>query len=158
MGMDQRPEDGPISVVFKFEMHCENCVQKVRRKVEKFKGVEAVASDISASKLTVIGKVNPFELRDKLESKMHKNVELVVAEQEKESAKAEQSSEKETSDKKNVAAAASGQDAGKAAAEAAVAATLEAIRREYYSRWYSNYRLGPSPSFREENPNDCSIM
>ncbi|XP_020593744.1 heavy metal-associated isoprenylated plant protein 3-like isoform X2 [Phalaenopsis equestris] len=137
-------------------MHCEDCVQKVRRKVKKFKGVEAVSSDISASKLTVIGKVNPFELRGKLESKMHTKVELVVAEKkEKES---EQSSEKEKSDKKNVAAAASGQDGVKAAAEAAVTATLEAIRREYYSRWYSNYQLCPPLSFREENPNDCSIM
>lgn len=70
-------EDGPITVVFKIEMHCDCCAQKVRRSVKGLKGVEAVASDISANKLTVIGKVNPIQLRGLVEIKTHKNVELV---------------------------------------------------------------------------------
>lgn len=32
-------EDGPITAVFKVEMHCEGCAQKVRRSVKGFKGI-----------------------------------------------------------------------------------------------------------------------
>lgn len=86
-------EDGPITVVLKVEMHCEGCAQKVRRSVKGFKGVEAVASDVSGNKLTVIGKVDPIELRGHVESKTHKKVDLVspavAVKKEKESSKAE---------------------------------------------------------------------
>ncbi|KAK8944713.1 hypothetical protein KSP39_PZI008681 [Platanthera zijinensis] len=90
-------EDGPISVVLKIEMHCECCAQKVRRSVKGLKGVEAVASDISANKLTVIGKVNPIQLRGLVELKTHKNVELVspaVAGKKEENPKGEGKGEK----------------------------------------------------------------
>ncbi|XP_020593713.1 heavy metal-associated isoprenylated plant protein 3-like [Phalaenopsis equestris] len=86
-------EVGPITVVLKVEMHCKGCAQKVRRSVKGFKGVEGVASDVTGSKLTVIGKVDPVELRNHLESKMHKKVEIispaVAVKKEKESSKAD---------------------------------------------------------------------
>ncbi|KAI0500538.1 hypothetical protein KFK09_018752 [Dendrobium nobile] len=69
--------DGPIIVVLKVEMHCEDCAMQVRRSVKGLKGVEAAASDILESKLTVIGKVDPLELRGHVESKTHKKVELI---------------------------------------------------------------------------------
>ncbi|KAG0490070.1 hypothetical protein HPP92_006933 [Vanilla planifolia] len=72
-----KKEQGPISVVLKVEMHCEGCAQEVRRCVRGFKGVEAVATDLVAHKVTIIGKVNPVELRERLERRTHKNVELV---------------------------------------------------------------------------------
>lgn len=52
-----------------------------------------MSSDVSGSKLTVIGKIDPLELRGHVESKMHKKVELVspavTVKKEKEASKAE---------------------------------------------------------------------
>lgn len=41
------------------------------------KGVEKVTCDADSKKLTVIGKVDPVMLKEKVEQKTHKNVELV---------------------------------------------------------------------------------
>lgn len=40
-------------------------------------GVEDVKVDVGANKITVIGKVDPTKLRERLEEKTHKKVELV---------------------------------------------------------------------------------
>ncbi|PKA59201.1 Heavy metal-associated isoprenylated plant protein 26 [Apostasia shenzhenica] len=72
-----RKEDGPITVVLKIDMHCDGCAQKVRRSVKGFKGVEGVATDLGGNTLTVIGKVDPVDLRDRVEGKMHRKVDLV---------------------------------------------------------------------------------
>ena len=51
--------------------------EKIRRAVRQFDGVEDVEADMSANKLTVIGKVDPAKVREKLADKIKKNVELV---------------------------------------------------------------------------------
>ncbi|KAH0456736.1 hypothetical protein IEQ34_014643 [Dendrobium chrysotoxum] len=106
--------DGPIIVVLKVEMHCEGCAQKVRRSVKGLKvfaGVQAAASDILESKLTVIGKVNPLELRGHVESKTHKKVELIspaIAVKKEESSKAVKKEESTKAVKKEESSKAEG--------------------------------------------------
>ncbi|KAL5060037.1 hypothetical protein RYX36_031641 [Vicia faba] len=64
-------------VVLKLDLHCEGCVKKIKRALLRFDGVEDVKADTDGNKLTVIGKVDPNKVRDKLAEKIKKNVELV---------------------------------------------------------------------------------
>ncbi|KAF8403111.1 hypothetical protein HHK36_011205 [Tetracentron sinense] len=72
-----KKEDGPITVVLKIDMHCEGCAKKVKRHVYDYKGVESVKSDSNTNKLTVVGKVDPANLRETIEEKTKKKVELI---------------------------------------------------------------------------------
>lgn len=67
-------------------------------------GVEDVKADISNNKLTVIGKVDPTEVRDKLAEKTKKKVELVSPQPKKDAGagdkKPEEKSEKKADEKK----------------------------------------------------------
>ncbi|XP_009600294.1 heavy metal-associated isoprenylated plant protein 3-like [Nicotiana tomentosiformis] len=69
--------DGNLTVVLKSDFHCEGCVSKVVKAIRSFEGVEKVQCDADSNKLTVIGKVDPVMLREKVEQKTHKHVELV---------------------------------------------------------------------------------
>ncbi|RWR91587.1 heavy metal-associated isoprenylated plant protein 3 isoform X1 [Cinnamomum micranthum f. kanehirae] len=72
-----KKEDGPITVVLKVDMHCEGCAKKVKRAVKGFDGVQEVKGDSSNNKLTVVGKVDPEKIRERIEYKTKKNVVLV---------------------------------------------------------------------------------
>ncbi|XP_009770917.1 heavy metal-associated isoprenylated plant protein 3 [Nicotiana sylvestris] len=69
--------DGNLTVVLKSDFHCEGCVSKVVKAIRSFEGVEKVTCDADSKKLTVVGKVDPVMLREKVEQKTHKHVELV---------------------------------------------------------------------------------
>ncbi|MCD9646809.1 hypothetical protein HAX54_036992 [Datura stramonium] len=69
--------DGNLTVVLKSDFHCEGCITKVVKAIRSFEGVEKVMCDAESKKLTVIGKVDPVMLREKVEQKTHKHVELV---------------------------------------------------------------------------------
>ncbi|KAJ8543902.1 hypothetical protein K7X08_025520 [Anisodus acutangulus] len=73
----ENKNDGHLTVVLKSDFHCEGCVTKVVKAVRSFEGVEKVMCDTDSKKLTVIGKVDPVMLREKVEQKTHKHVELV---------------------------------------------------------------------------------
>ncbi|XP_010253988.1 PREDICTED: heavy metal-associated isoprenylated plant protein 3-like [Nelumbo nucifera] len=72
-----KKDDGSITVVLKVDMHCEGCAKKVKRSVKGFEGVEDVKGDSSNNKLTVVGKVDPLKLRERVEQKTKKKVELI---------------------------------------------------------------------------------
>ncbi|CAK9171428.1 unnamed protein product [Ilex paraguariensis] len=65
-----------MTVVLKVDLHCEGCASKVMRSIRGFEGVESVKCD-DADKLTVIGNVDPAELRETVEQKIRKKVQLV---------------------------------------------------------------------------------
>ncbi|KAL2511226.1 Heavy metal transport/detoxification superfamily protein [Abeliophyllum distichum] len=65
-----------ITVVLKADLHCEGCASKVIKCIRSFEGVEKVTAG-DAHKISVIGKVDPVELREKVEKKTHKKVELI---------------------------------------------------------------------------------
>ncbi|CAI9104990.1 OLC1v1003798C1 [Oldenlandia corymbosa var. corymbosa] len=69
---------GGGAVLLKTELHCEGCANKVYKFLRGFSGVENVTFDEGASgKIKVFGKVDPVEIREKLEQKTHKKVELL---------------------------------------------------------------------------------
>ncbi|XP_068340811.1 heavy metal-associated isoprenylated plant protein 6-like [Pyrus communis] len=72
-----KKDDGLNIVVFKTDIHCEGCAKKIKRAIKNFEGVEQVKTDSAANKLTVTGKVDPAGLKEKLEQKIKKKVELV---------------------------------------------------------------------------------
>ncbi|WJX79333.1 hypothetical protein P8452_62457 [Trifolium repens] len=69
--------DALPSAVFKLDLHCAGCVKKIKRAVLHFDGVEDVKVDMAGNKVTVIGKVDSNKVRDKLEEKIKKKVEIV---------------------------------------------------------------------------------
>ncbi|KAL0920385.1 hypothetical protein M5K25_009517 [Dendrobium thyrsiflorum] len=76
-GGAEKKEEGPPKVVLKIDMHCEGCASKIKRWAKGFEGVEGVTLDMANNKLTVIGAADPWNLRDHLEAKSRKKVEIV---------------------------------------------------------------------------------
>ncbi|CAB4282720.1 unnamed protein product [Prunus armeniaca] len=76
-GGEKKKEDGPIPIVLKVDMHCEGCATKIVKCVKDIQGVESVKSEFQANKLTVVGNVDPTQLKDKLAAKTKKKVDLV---------------------------------------------------------------------------------
>lgn len=79
-----KKDDGLATVVLKLDLHCEGCAKKVKRSVSHFEGVEKVKADSTANKLTVVGKVDPTALRERVEYKTKKKVELLSPQLKKE--------------------------------------------------------------------------
>ncbi|RWW30763.1 hypothetical protein GW17_00004640 [Ensete ventricosum] len=65
------------AVEVKLDMHCEGCALKVRKAVKGFEGVKAVIVDAANNKLRAIGKVDPWKLKEFLEAKTHKMVDII---------------------------------------------------------------------------------
>ncbi|CAA7027751.1 unnamed protein product [Microthlaspi erraticum] len=86
-----------ITVVLKVDMHCEGCASRIVKCVRDFQGVETVKSESASGKLTVTGAVDPAKLREKLEEKTKKKVELVSPQpkKEKENNKSDEDKNKE---------------------------------------------------------------
>lgn len=62
--------------VYKVDMHCEGCTKKIKRMVKHFDGVKDVTADTGGNKLSVIGKIDPVKLQEKLEEKTKRKVVL----------------------------------------------------------------------------------
>ncbi|OIT22243.1 PREDICTED: heavy metal-associated isoprenylated plant protein 3-like [Nicotiana attenuata] len=73
----QKKEGGNLTVVLKVDFHCDGCTLKIIKAVRSFEGVEKVTCDGEANKVTVIGKVDPLKLKEKVERKTNKAVQLV---------------------------------------------------------------------------------
>ncbi|XP_040992267.1 heavy metal-associated isoprenylated plant protein 3-like [Juglans microcarpa x Juglans regia] len=103
-GEKKKQEANPISpAVLKIDMHCEGCASKITRCVRGFEGVEAAKADMKANKLTVVGNVDPTELRDRLAEKTKKKVDLLSPQPKKDNKaddKSDQKPEKKADDKK----------------------------------------------------------
>nr|GMD22674.1 heavy metal-associated isoprenylated plant protein 3-like [Ipomoea batatas] len=68
---------GSITVVLKADLHCEGCVSKIFKTIRSYDGVQSVNIDGDSDKVTVIGKVDPVKLRERVEAKTHKKIVLV---------------------------------------------------------------------------------
>ncbi|KAJ0262186.1 Heavy metal-associated isoprenylated plant protein 5 [Hirschfeldia incana] len=62
--------------VYKVDMHCGGCAEKIKRMVKHLDGVKDVTSDMGGNKLMVIGKIDPVKLQEMLEEKMKRKVVL----------------------------------------------------------------------------------
>ncbi|CAA0830311.1 Heavy metal transport/detoxification superfamily protein [Striga hermonthica] len=69
--------DGPITAVLGLDLHCEGCAKKVKRAVSHFEGVEKVKAECASNKLTVTGDVDPTGLRERVQYKTKKKVDLI---------------------------------------------------------------------------------
>ncbi|XP_030552078.1 heavy metal-associated isoprenylated plant protein 3-like [Rhodamnia argentea] len=76
-GKAKEQKNAHAVVVLKIDLHCGGCEAKIDRFLKKFPGVEKTKVDGRAMKVTVEGKVDPAKLREKLQEKTKKKVELV---------------------------------------------------------------------------------
>ncbi|MED6216637.1 hypothetical protein PIB30_009525 [Stylosanthes scabra] len=68
----------PPEIVLKVFMHCEGCARKVRRSLRGFPGVEDVITDCKSHKVVVKGeKADPLKVRERVQRKSHRQVELL---------------------------------------------------------------------------------
>ncbi|KAH7845755.1 hypothetical protein Vadar_005649 [Vaccinium darrowii] len=73
-----------IKVFLKISEQCDCCEEKIKRLVRSFEGVVWVErNDEDPNQLTVIGKMDPEKLREMLEKKMKRKVELVSSQPKK---------------------------------------------------------------------------
>ncbi|CAA7042137.1 unnamed protein product [Microthlaspi erraticum] len=70
------PAAAASAFVYKVDMHCGGCAKKIKRMVKQFEGVKDVTADIGGNKLTVVGKIDPVKLQEKLEEKTKRKVVL----------------------------------------------------------------------------------
>lgn len=76
-GGGDKKGDGPLTAVIKVDMHCEGCARKFKKSVKDMPGVEDVKTDVANNKLTVIGKMDPKTVVEKLQKKTERKVELI---------------------------------------------------------------------------------
>ncbi|KAK9291280.1 hypothetical protein L1049_009469 [Liquidambar formosana] len=100
-----KKDDG--AVVLNLEMHCEGCAKKVKRFVKNnIDGVKDAKADRPNNKLMVWGKVDVVKLREKLQEKTKKKVELISPQPKKDAKdsggdkKPDEKSEKKPDEKK----------------------------------------------------------
>lgn len=86
-----------VAVVLKIDLHCDGCADKLMKTVRSFEGVESVKRvDTDLNKLTVIGSVDPSKLRDNIEKRTKKKVEIISPKKDKDN-----KNEGDGNDKKN---------------------------------------------------------
>ncbi|KAL6563640.1 hypothetical protein OROGR_002599 [Orobanche gracilis] len=71
-----------VTVVLKADLHCDGCASKVVKCIRSFDGVDVVTIG-DGQKITVVGMVDPVKLREKVQQKTHKIVELISPQQTK---------------------------------------------------------------------------
>ncbi|XP_010541313.1 PREDICTED: heavy metal-associated isoprenylated plant protein 3-like [Tarenaya hassleriana] len=100
---EKKKKNESSSVVLKVDMHCEGCASRIVKCVRGFEGVETVKSEAAEGKLTVTGTVDPAKLREKLQAKTKKKVELIspLPKKDKENAKDNTNNSSGEEDKKS---------------------------------------------------------
>ncbi|BBH05972.1 Heavy metal transport/detoxification superfamily protein [Prunus dulcis] len=76
---EKKPKEAPkeSTVVMKMRLHCEGCMQKMKSKISKFKGVNTVSFDAPKDIVTVKGFMDAQELVPYLREKFRRSVEVV---------------------------------------------------------------------------------
>lgn len=118
------------TVVLKMRLHCEGCIQKIRKALIKLKGVNEISVDAQKDLITVKGAIEGKDLAGYLKGKFKRSVEVVPPKKEEPAAAGGDKKEKEAvgggGDKKEndrKAAASSSGDGG--------AAKMEVSKMEY---------------------------
>ncbi|XP_074588429.1 heavy metal-associated isoprenylated plant protein 3-like [Curcuma longa] len=182
---DAKPKPPEVTtVVLKIRLHCDGCIQRIKRRISKIKGVEEVTVDAANDLVTVKGTMDVKTLPDVLKEKIKRSVEIVPSKKEegggekkeeekksgpKDKAKKEEEKggdKKEKDEGKKQEAMAAPPPAAQAAAAATMTtAVAEANRMDYYPPSYPyagyGYRIEmvhAPQMFSDENPNACSIM
>ncbi|XP_023540630.1 heavy metal-associated isoprenylated plant protein 5-like isoform X2 [Cucurbita pepo subsp. pepo] len=92
-GGAKKEDGGAITAIYKIDMHCEGCAKKIKRAVQHVKDVITVKTDCGTNKLTVIGKMDVLAVKEKLELKTKKKVELISPQPKKDGGAGEKKAE-----------------------------------------------------------------
>ncbi|CAH1443446.1 unnamed protein product [Lactuca virosa] len=76
-GGPKKADGGPLTVVLKLDLHCDGCAKKIIKSIRHFEGVESVKADTPGNKLMVTGKVDPTRIKERVEYKTKKKVEIL---------------------------------------------------------------------------------
>ncbi|XP_022776254.1 heavy metal-associated isoprenylated plant protein 7-like [Durio zibethinus] len=178
---DKKEEPQVIIVVLKVHMHCEACSQKIKKRIQRMKGVESAEPDLKSSKVTVKGVFDPPKLVEYVYKRTGKHALIVKQEPEKkkeeekakdvnkEEKKGEESGNREKKqaggeDNKDRKGGDSTEANTAAAPEGATEETIVAVevkKNEYNyfpPRYAPEFYAYPPQIFSDENPNACSVM
>ncbi|KAH7553544.1 hypothetical protein ACOSP7_029717 [Xanthoceras sorbifolium] len=150
---DDKKPPKQSTVVLKIRLHCEGCINKIRKIIYKFKGVENVTVDGAKDLVTVKGTMDVKELTPYLSAKLKRNIEVVPAKKDdgggekkdnKEAGGGEKKENKEAGggDKKDKAKEAAPADKDKAVAPGGDGPKMEVSKMEY-----SGYPYPPPPTY-----------
>ncbi|NP_001150995.2 Heavy metal-associated isoprenylated plant protein 6 [Zea mays] len=82
-GGDKKKDAGagaaPQPIVLKVDLHCAGCANKVRKAIKHAPGVESVTPDMAAGKVVVTGPADAVELKERIEARAKKPVQIVSA-------------------------------------------------------------------------------
>ncbi|KAL8263295.1 hypothetical protein R6Q59_024644 [Mikania micrantha] len=95
---EKKSDGGSVAVVMKLDLHCDGCAKKVKSSIRHFKGVETVVADIAGNKVTVTGNVDPAGIKERIERKTKKKVEIISPQLKKDAG--DKPSEKKSGDTK----------------------------------------------------------
>ncbi|CAL5201971.1 unnamed protein product [Lathyrus oleraceus] len=121
------------TMVLKMYIHCEGCVNDVKRKIEKMKGVESVELDKEKSLVTVKGIVDSSKLVEYVKKKFGKHAEIIKEGEKKDEGRRDEGKKNNERDNGHI------------------------IMFSYPSQYSTQY-LYPNQSFNDENAFACSIM
>ncbi|MED6207946.1 hypothetical protein PIB30_040372 [Stylosanthes scabra] len=158
---DKKPEEKKpkeSTVVLKIRLHCDGCITKIRRIIQKFNGVDSVNIDGGKDLVTVKGTMDVKELVSYLNDKLKRNVDVVAPKKEEEKKEKEGSGgekkeskeaagdKKDGGDKKE---SGGGGDGGKK--EAPEAAAVEATSKSEVNKMEYHGYPSPSPMYWYNN-------
>ncbi|XP_057742405.1 heavy metal-associated isoprenylated plant protein 6-like [Arachis stenosperma] len=160
---DEKKPPKESTVVLKIRLHCDGCITKIRRIIQKFNGVDSVSIDGGKDLVTVKGTMDVKELVPYLNDKLKRNVEVVAPKKdeekkekdggdagagEKKESKEAADDKKDSGDKKESRGGGDGDKKEKAAATTATATTE--TKSEVNKMEYHGYPL-PSPIYWHNN-------
>ncbi|KAK1394373.1 heavy metal-associated isoprenylated plant protein 3-like [Heracleum sosnowskyi] len=91
-----------LAVLVKIHLHCDGCADKLIKTIRSLQGVESVKRvDTDLNKLTVIGNVDPSKLRDEIEKRTKKKVEIISPKKDKDNKNEGDGNDKKNSQPKN---------------------------------------------------------
>ncbi|KAL4592150.1 hypothetical protein LXL04_005136 [Taraxacum kok-saghyz] len=73
----KKADDVQITVVLKVDLHCDGCAKKIKKSIRHLEGVETVKADYVSNKLTITGKVDVMYIKERVEYKTKKKVEII---------------------------------------------------------------------------------
>ncbi|KAK1561805.1 hypothetical protein Q3G72_000863 [Acer saccharum] len=147
---EKKPEPPKEStVVMKIRLHCEGCINKIKKIISKFKGVANVTVDKAKELVTVKGTMDPKELVPYLKEKLKRAVEVVAPAAKKDDGGGDKKENKDAGggDKKAAAPAPADKGGEKDKAVAAPAAGGDAAKMEVSKMEYNGYPYPQPPSY-----------
>ncbi|CAN6462275.1 unnamed protein product [Victoria cruziana] len=73
----KKADDGRFTMVMKMDLHCEGCARRVKHFIKKSDGVDDVKIDFQSNKITVVGMTDGLKLKEGLECKTKKKVDIL---------------------------------------------------------------------------------